>query len=49
VTLEEKVKNAEQNRPKSNMNKDDRTNELENQIQEMTLYCNEMQQKLSMK
>lgn len=49
VTLEEKVKSAEQNRPKSNLNKDERTNELESQIQEMTLYCNEVQQKLSMK
>lgn len=49
VTLEEKVKSAEQNRPKSNLNKDERINELESQIQEMTLYCNEMQQKLSMK
>ena len=49
VTLEEKVKSAEQNRPKSNLNKEERTNELESQIQEMTLYCNEVQQKLSMK
>ena len=49
VTLEEKVKSAEQSRPKSNLNKDERTNELESQIQEMTLYCNEVQQKLSMK
>lgn len=49
MTLEEKVKSAEQNRPKSNLNKDERINELESQIQEMTLYCNEMQQKLSMK
>ena len=49
VTLEEKVKSADLGRPKSNLSKDVRTSQLENQVQEMTLYCNELQQKLSMK
>lgn len=48
VSLEDKLKQAE-NRPKSNISKDAHTTQLENQMHEMTQYCNELEQKLSMK
>lgn len=49
VELEQKLKVTEQARPKSGISKDVHTSQLENQIHEMTLYCNEIEQKLSMK
>jgi Fe-S-cluster containining protein len=36
-------------RPKSNISKDVHTSQLENQLQEMSHYCTEIEQKLSMK
>jgi Fe-S-cluster containining protein len=48
VALEEKVKQGE-SRPKSNISKDLHTSQLENQLQEMSHYCAEIEQKLSMK
>ena len=36
-------------RPKSSISKDAHTSQLENQIHEMTLYCNELEHKMSMK
>ena len=49
VNLEERLHQSDQPRPKSSLSKDVRTSQLEHQIQEMTLYVNEQEQKLSMK
>ena len=49
VNLEEKLRQGDQNRPKSSISKDMHTNQLENQIQEMTQYINGLEQQLSMK
>lgn len=49
VSLEERLKQTSEVRPKSNISKDLHTSQLENQLQEMSHYCSEIEQKLSMK
>jgi Fe-S-cluster containining protein len=49
VALEDKLKQTAEQRPKSNLSKDLHTSQLENQLQEMSHYCTEIEQKLSMK
>lgn len=48
VTLEDNLKNS-QSRPKSNISKEPVNAQLESQFQELSLYCQDLQQKLSMK
>lgn len=49
VGLEDKLRKIDQSRPKSNIQKDVQTSQYENQIHQMTLYCGQLEQKLSLK